>query len=108
MSIRPIDFNGMIQNTSEVASSKTQEDQKPALQQDQAVVTVQQDTEAAAHQVQGREQAAQQDFDFSGEGNASGWDGNRNRAKKKKSEQKPPGDGVVRIKKEHGSFDFSV
>ena len=108
MSIRPIDFNGMIQNTSEVASAKTQEDSKPQIQQDQVVVTVQQETEAAQRQVQGRDQAADQGFDFSGEGDAGGWDGNKNRGKKKKDDKRPPGDGVVRVKSEHGSINITV
>ncbi|MBO6215686.1 MAG: hypothetical protein J6N76_09205 [Lachnospiraceae bacterium] len=107
MSIRPVDFNGMLQTTSEVANTKAQENQKPQLTQDQVVITVQQETEAAARQVQGRGQAAEQDFDFSGEGNSKGWDGNKNR-KKSQKKKKVPGDGVVRLKKEHGSFDFTI
>ena len=40
MSIRPVDFNGMIQNTHEVSQAKANEDNKANLQQQNVQVAV--------------------------------------------------------------------
>ena len=40
MSISPINFNGMIQNTNELSHTKAQEDQKPMLEQQNLTHTV--------------------------------------------------------------------
>ena len=45
MSISPINFNGMIQNTNEVSHAKANEDQKPMLQQDNLTHTVEKQQE---------------------------------------------------------------
>lgn len=108
MSIRPIDFNGMVQNTTEVSVTKTQEDQRPMTEQQNVAVTIQQEVEASTHQVQSRDQAADQAFDFSGEGDGTGYEGNRGKKRRKKDEKAPQGDGSVHIKSEHPSFDLKI
>ena len=51
MSISPINFNGMIQNTNEISNTKANEDQKPMLQQEVLTATVAKKQEQQAKQV---------------------------------------------------------
>ena len=51
MSISPINFNGMIQNTNEISHTKANEDQKPLTQQDFLTGAVEKKVEQEAHQV---------------------------------------------------------
>ena len=45
MDIRPIDFNGMIQNTVEVSNTRVAEEQRPAVQQEFMSMATQQEAE---------------------------------------------------------------
>ena len=88
MSIRPVDFNGMIQNTHEVASTKANEDNKANLQQQNVQVNV-------MHEEQ-----------KDGDGDGRGYDA-KGRKKTKKKKQLD-NDGVVRIKTGQPSFDIKI
>ena len=50
MSIRPVDFNGMIQNTQGVTNQKVAEDQKPIVNQENLSVHLQQEAQEKTHQ----------------------------------------------------------
>ena len=99
MSIRPIDFNGMIQRTTDVGTIKHQEDAKPLVDQ----VTRKED--AAAHQVQDSAESAKtgNDADAKDEGK-----GQYTPSGRKKAPDKKKSDGKVTLKGTTGSFDIKI
>ena len=105
MSIRPVDFNGMIQNQHGVLHQKQQEDTKPLMQQQQALQTVRHQEQQHASQVERKpdSDARENKFDARDEGKNKYQD-NR---KKKKTAGKTE-DGSVRRKGTHGGFDITV
>lgn len=106
MSISPINFNGMIQNTAEVGNIKSQEDARPEVNQSNQQVVFEQETEQQSRSVNELEQKSDQ-YDL-GDGQGGGaYQGNRNKKKKKESKEKMA-DGVVKKKGESFSFDVSV
>ena len=109
MSISPMNFNGMIQNTNEVSHAKANEDQKPMLQQDNLTHTVDKQQEQQAKQVNDPYKADREDERYDREGNGKGYEGNKNKKRKlpkKKEEEKRP-DGCV-SEKHTASFDMRV
>ncbi|MCR5640375.1 MAG: hypothetical protein K6G04_03365 [Lachnospiraceae bacterium] len=106
MSIRPIDFNGMIQNTTEVSANKAAEEHKPIVQQEFASNAVKEGVDLNLHSVKDKEEAADHPFDFEGGGNGDTYQANRN--KKKKKDKSQVSDGSVRLKNDHGSFDMKI
>ena len=86
MSIRPVDFNGMIQNVQ---------------------VAVMHEEQNASSMVQQMEKSQQHEYNYEdGEGNGRGYDAKgRKRARKKKHMDS---DGVVRIKTGQPSFDIKI
>lgn len=105
MSIRPIDFNGMIQRTTDVGTIKHQEDVKPVVDQQNIQVQVTRKEDAAAHQVQDSAESAKMgnDADAKEEGKGQYMSyGRRKGSDKKKS------DGKVTLKKATGSFDIKI
>ncbi|MBR1628096.1 MAG: hypothetical protein IJ679_02370 [Lachnospiraceae bacterium] len=107
MSIRPIDFNGMIQNTQSLSHSHANEEHRPMLQQDNAQQTIAQEVELSATQVQEQEDAGQSQnaLDADREGRGDGYRGN---GKKKKKKKEKVSDGKVSIKAKHMSFDIKI
>lgn len=106
MAIRPVEFNGMIQNTHEVSASKTHEDNKANLQQQNAQVLVQKEEQNARSTVQQMEESRQHEYDYKdGKGGGGGYD---SRGRKKKKKQQHKSDGCVRIKSEQPSFDIKI
>ncbi len=107
MSIRPIDLNGMIQNTQEVSKDRSAEQNRPMVQQDFVAIETQNEVELAAEQVHEFENATDGEMDASN-GNGQGYErrngakGNKNKKKKKVS------DGVVRLKNGVKSFDMKI
>lgn len=108
MSIRPIDFNGMIQNTTEVSATKASEEHRPIVQQDYANAAVKEGVELNLHSVKEKEEAAEHPFDFEGGGRGDSYQANRNKKKKKDQKDGPVSDGSVRLKNDHGSFDMKI
>ena len=108
MSIRPIDFNGMIQNTTEVSANRASEEHKPVIQQEFANQAVKQGVENQMHSVREKEEAADHPFDFEGGGQGEMYQANRQKKKKKDSGKGIVSDGSVRLKNDHGSFDMKI
>jgi hypothetical protein len=108
MTIRPVDFNGMIQNTHEVSNAKTNEDNKPLLQQQNVQAAVVREEEASMTTVQDMEETQQQEYRYEdGEGNGQGYEGNRGRKKRGKPKEKKD-DGQVIVKGAHPTFDMKI
>jgi hypothetical protein len=110
MSISPINFNGMIQNTNEISHTKANEDQKPMLQQAVLTETVEKQQEHQAHQVNDTHNAKRAEDNLDREGNGRGYEGNKKRrppSEKDKTTQKLEGDGSVK-EKPTPSFDMRV
>lgn len=108
MSISPINFNGMIQNTHEVSHTQTNEDQKPLLQQENLTHTVEKQQEQQAKQVNDLYKADKEDERYDREGNGRGYQGNKKNKKalKKSADEKLP-DGSV-SEKHSTSFDMRI
>lgn len=111
MVIRPVEFNGMIQNTSEISKNQTEDNQHPLVQQQNMLSNMQEAVDVKLHQVNGQDNAAENkakvDEDDSG-GNGT-YEGNGKQDKKnKKQHESFVSDGSVKIKNEHGSFDIKI
>ncbi|SFH62690.1 hypothetical protein SAMN04487830_103119 [Pseudobutyrivibrio sp. OR37] len=108
MSISPINFNGMIQNTNEISHTKASEDQKPLLQQSALTDTVEKQQEKLAHQVNDTYNAKRTEDSLDREGNGKGYEGNKKRRPPKdKKDEKLQGDGTV-TEKTTPSFDIRI
>ena len=111
MSISPINFNGMIQNTNEISHTKANEDQKPVTQQEFLTGAVEKKVEQQSHQVNDSGNAKRSEDKYDREGSGKGYEGNQNRKPpkdkdKKASLDKKDGDGQVSEK--HPSFDMRI
>ena len=107
MSIRPVDFNGMIQNQQNVSNVKHSEDQKPLLQQHQAMQTVTKQQEASAKQVIHKDDLEREEYKF--DAREEGKNKYQQDRKKRKAKQKEiVEDGQVRVKGEARGFDITV
>ena len=104
MSISPINFNGMIQNTNEISNAKLQEDQKPILQQANSSVEVEKQQDRNSHQVNGLQNSAKEELHYDREGDGKGYQGNQHNKNKK---EKKSEDGTV-TKKSSSSFDIRI
>ena len=111
MSISPINFNGMIQNTNEISHTKANEDQKPVTQQDFLTGAVEKKVEQQSHQVNDPTNTKRSEDRYDREGSGKGYEGNQNRKppkdKDKKVGIKKDGDGTV-SEKSHPSFDMRI
>ena len=106
MSIRPVDFNGMMQNQQNVSNVKHNEDQKPLLQQQQAFATVAKQEEASARQVVNKDNLNREEYKFDArDGGKNEYQDNR---KKKEKQKEKMEDGHVRIKGMSGGFDMMI
>ena len=107
MSIRPVDFNGMMQNQQNVSNVKQNEDQKPQLMQQQAFATVVKQEEAAARQVVNKDDLNREEYRFDArDGSKNEYQDNRKKKKEKQKEKME--DGHVRIKGMSGGFDMTI
>ncbi len=109
MSISPINFNGMIQNTGEVSQTKANDDQKSVMQQSNLSVEVEKKQEQQQKQVNNLEETQKKEDSYDREGNGKGYEGNKQRKKAPKivKDQKLQGDGKV-SPKPMTSFDMRV
>lgn len=105
MTIRPVDFNGMIQNTHEVSNAKANENNKPLVQQQNIQAAVVRQEEAAMSTVQTMEETSQEYGLGEREGNGSGYQGKGGKGKHKKEKQE---DGKVILKGSRPSFDMKI
>ena len=106
MSVRPIDFNGMVQNTSELANTRVNEEQKPLIQQDVVSVEIQQESEVSTTTIHEQSNIEENDTDAEG-GDGTGYQGNRQRKQNARKKDKM-GDGTVKVKSDHPHFNMSV
>lgn len=108
MSIRPVEFNGMIQNTQGATTQKAADDAKPAINQQNIAVTVNEEVEQSQRSVTAKSESAKESaLDPNGSnGGALLSDDNRRRHKKKDEENSSDG----RVIKKGGvpSFDIKI
>ncbi|MCR4868274.1 MAG: hypothetical protein K5889_02205 [Lachnospiraceae bacterium] len=107
MSIRPVDFNGMIQNTQGVTDQKVAEDHKPIVNQENLSVHLQQEAQEKAHQVSAKQETAKDSkLDPNGKGNSFQDSKKKHHNKKEQADQE--GDGKVLRKGDIPSFDIKI
>ncbi len=106
MSIRPIDFSGMLQNSQEVGNTRSQQEHRPVIEQNVITETSEQEVELSATRVQEQENSAQSEMDTDG-GNGSGYQGNKKRSRSHQKKEKIS-DGTVKVKVGHPSFDTRI
>lgn len=110
MSISPLNFNGMIQNTNEVSHTHSAEDQKPLLQQENLTHEVDKQQEQQSKQVNNLYKSEKKENQYDREGSGKGYQGNQNRKPsnpKEKKDEKHMVDGKV-SQKPATSFDMRV
>ena len=109
MSIRPVDFNGMIQNTHEVSHAKTNEDNKAALQQHNVQTAVVKEERQASSTVQNMKESQQHEYNYGeGGGNGAAFHNKKRQKKSSKDEKDENADGFVSLKNSHPSFDMKI
>ena len=108
MSIRPVDFNGMIQRTQDVGNLKQNEDSRPAVQQQNIEIKQEKQEDNLAHKVQDTEE--KENFSFRYDAKEKGSNSySRDDTKKKKKQKSMEGtDGSVRPKERKCSFDIKI
>ena len=109
MDVRPIDLNGMIQNTIEVSNTRAVQDQKPMIQQEFTAMETTREAEVTTTVVHENANAAEGEAASEG-GDGHGYEGNRGRRRgaQASSKKQKMGDGSVRIKTGHQSFNMTV
>lgn len=107
MSIRPVEFNGIIQRTDDISSLKHQEDSKPNIDQQNIQVQAERKEAAARHQVVKKEDSskAKNHADAREEGRGVLYKPTR---KKKADEEEKKEDGRVIPKSSSGGFDIKI
>ena len=88
MSIRPVDFGGMIQRTDDVGMIKHQQDQKAVVDQNNIMVTFSKEEETKLKQVQDPEARGKLKNNTEDKnGGSDGYQGSQGERKKKKENQ---------------------
>jgi len=108
MSIRPIDFNGMIQHSTETSNIKTHEDSRPAVMQENIQVQENKQEEQRANSVQAKNDASGDSFSLSDDGGGRGAYSGSEKKKGKETKKRFDTDGEVRIKDKRGGFDITI
>lgn len=102
--IRPVDFSGLVQRSHDVSNTKQNEDNKPALDQQNIQQTFEKDVERASKEVIKKQDADyhQRKFDAKEKGRGQEYTKQNQKKKKKENEDKV-------IKKENNShFDIKI
>ena len=107
MSIRPVEFNGMLQNQHGVSNQKQHEDAKPVVQQQQALESVKHQEQQRASQVKRKPDTDPQEYKFDARDEGKNKYQNHGQGKKKKS-AKHMEDGQVKVKGASSGFDILV
>ncbi len=108
MTVRPVHLNGMIQNTQDVSAIRHQENQRPAIEQQNIHIREQQKEQSQAQEVHKKDNAdnEQKKFDAKEKGSNEYRD-QRGKNKKEKKENLP--DGSVKVKMTmSGGFDIKI
>lgn len=106
MSIRPIDFNGMIQNSQEVGNVQQHEEARPVVEQQVIATQTEQTVEEQLNSVNEYENA-ESEADKMDARNGSGNAYQDNRKKGKRKVKEAAKDRVIR-KGEPQSFDITI
>ncbi len=108
MSIRPIDFNGMIQNSSEAGTIRQHEEARPMVEQQSMAVSMEQEVQERMNQVEeaNRTESGEDKMDAKDGGNGEYQDNRRNR--KKKDQGKSAQQDRVIIKGQPKGFDITI
>ena len=105
MTIRPVDFNGMIQRTDDIGYLKHNEDTKPVMDQQNIQVQVDKREDELFHSVQEPSSSDQTKNDQDAkEGSKNSYFFNGSSKKRRKSES----DGKVTKKNQSGGFDIKI
>lgn len=111
MSVRPIDFNGMIQQTHEVSTQKTNEDNQGTHVQQNVTIQQEKQEQQQAHSVQTKDNAGGENYSLNGDGGGNG----RGLAKKKITDKDNKGekkrfaeDGAVFVKNKPSGFNITI
>lgn len=102
MSIRPIDFNGMIQRTDDVSHLKVHQDQKPVIDQQSIQVQVAHHEDALRHQVIDPKKSSQMD------NHADAREEGKNKYFSNRKKKKNAVDGKVVKKGTSSGFDMKI
>ncbi len=108
MTVRPVHLNGMIQNTQDVSTIKHQENQRPAVEQQNIQIREQQKEQSQAQEVHKKDDAdnGQKKYDAKEKG-SNEYNDSRRKKKRKKQDVMP--DGSVKIKMTmSGGFDIKI
>lgn len=105
MTIRPIDFNGMIQRSQDVGSIKQHEDTRPVVEQQNIQSNFVKDETKLAKQVNHADNADQEEYryDAKEKGNSSYQESSGKQKKKKEQET----DRVI-VKNKSAGFDIKI
>lgn len=104
MSIRPVDFNGIIQRTQDVSAMKQNENNKPVMEQQNIQTQFSKETVRHMQQVTHADDAQNQQKRY--DAKEKGSNEYVNQQKQKKKEKKK--DGKVIAKSTSGGFDIKI
>ena len=108
MAIRPIEFTGMIQNTTEISHTKAVEQHRPQEEQEQAAMYNAHRSAVSTSQVSDTKETAKDKFDPSHGGDGTGYRKEGDKKKKDKGKKKGGPDGEVKLRDKRITFDTSV
>lgn len=107
MTVRPIHLNGMIQNTQDVSTIRHQENQRPAVEQQNIQFREELKAQSQAQEVQKKDNADKEQKKFDAKEKGSNEYMQNKKKKKEKRENLP--DGSVKVKQTmSGGFDIKV
>ncbi len=108
MSIRPVEFNGMIQQTHDVSTMKQNEDNRPMVQQQNIQFQEQQQEQRVQSQIQRADQKKDEEYRYDRKERGKGGYGGSKQKGKQKKEDEPVEDGKVIFKGHSSSFDMKI
>ena len=109
MTVRPVHLNGMIQNTQDVSTIRHQENQRPALEQQNIQMREQQKEQSQAQDVHKKDDADNSQKKYDAKEKGSNEYENLHKKKKKRAKQENLPDGSVKIKMTmSGGFDIKI
>ncbi len=105
MTVRPIQFNGMIQNSQDVSSIQQHENNRPAIEQQNIQIEQEKKQEQQSQEVQQKDNVNHEEQKFDAKEKGSNEYSGKKQKKKKQPQNLP--DGTVRVKMTSG-FDIKV
>lgn len=105
MSIRPVDFNGMIQRTQDVSTLKQNEDNRPVVEQQVLYSQETKKLEQKLHQVNESQKEENEPYRYDAKEKGNGhYEGN----KQKKNAKKHQKENRVLMKNQPSGFDIKI